>query len=263
MVRTLVAAFALTAGTAGVLAGAPQAATPAPATTDTLRIEVGSPAVNGSVYQPHRARVRVHLNSLDTPPTNEWTNELTIGDSAGRKVMRWVTLGRFDSTGSPGFDLRQTFDLVTLAPLGYKLKTRTGADISLAIDGNRMYGTRKLPNTPEPQPVDQVVPRMGFIASASDLVPLAVGFSPGKVFIAPVWGPNMATAESHVFTIVGEESIVVEGKPVTAWKVEEYRESDHRLLSVWWVLATSPYMVAGENYLPNGEVQKMTEIELP
>jgi hypothetical protein len=104
---------------------------------------------------------------------------------------------------------------------------------------------------------------MGFIASASDLVPLAVGFSPGKIFIAPVWGPNMATAESHIFTIVGEESTVVEGKPVEAWKVEEYRESDRRLLSVWWVLDKSPYMVAGENYLSNGNVQKMTEIELP
>jgi hypothetical protein len=235
----------------------------APVQADTTRIEVGSPAVDGRVYLPHRARVRVHLNSMDTPPTNEWTNELTIGDSAGRKVMRWVTLGQFDSAGKPGFDLRQTFDLVSLAPMGYNLSTRTGVRVSLNIDGNRMRGTRKLPGSPDTQQVDQVIPRMGFIASASDLVPLAVGFSPGKVFIAPVWGPNMATAESHIFTIVGEESIVVEGKPVTAWKVEEFRESDRRLLSAWWVLDKSPYMVAGENYLPNGQVQKMTEIELP
>jgi hypothetical protein len=104
---------------------------------------------------------------------------------------------------------------------------------------------------------------MGFIASASDLVPLAVGFSPGKVFIAPVWGPNMPTAESHIFAIVGKESITVEGKPVEAWKVEEYLESDRRLLSVWWVLDQAPYMVAGENYLPNGDIQRMTEIGLP
>ena len=230
---------------------------------DTIRIEVGSPAVNGSLYLPHRARVRVHLNSVETPPVNEWTNELTIGDSAGRKVMRWVTLGDIDATGTAGFDLRQTFDLVTLAPLGYNLSMSNGVRVSLAIDGNRMRGTRKLPNNPETQQVDQVIPRLGFIAAASDLVPAAVGFSPGKVFIAPVWMPNMATAESHIFTIVGEESIVVEGKPVKAWKVEEYRESDRHLLSVWWVLDKSPYMVAGETYLPNGNVQKMTEIELP
>jgi hypothetical protein len=114
-----------------------------PPVADTIRIEVGSPLIDGSVYQPHRARVRVHLNSLDTPPTNEWTNELTVGDSAGRRVARWVTLGQFDSAGTPGFDLRQTFDLVSLAPLGYRLRTRAGADISLAIDGKRMRGTRK------------------------------------------------------------------------------------------------------------------------
>lgn len=230
---------------------------------DTVRIEVGSPLLNGTVYRPHRARVRVHLNSLDTPPTNEWTNELTIGDSAGRGVARWVTLGQFDENRVPGFDLRQTFDLVTMAPLGYRLKTRAGADVSLAIDGNRMRGTRKLPSSPDVQQVDQVIPRMGFIASASDLVPLAVGLEAGKVIIAPVWGPNMPTAESRIFSIIGKIPTMVEGTEWQAWKVEEYRESDRKLLAVWYLLEESPYMVAGEAYLPNGNVQKMTEIALP
>lgn len=231
--------------------------------SDTTRIEVGSPLVDGSAYRPHRARVRVHLNSLDTPPVNEWTNELTIADSAGRKVMRWVTLGRFDSTGTPGFDLRQTFDLVTLAPLGYRLKTRTGADVSLAIDGNRMRGTRKLPNTPETEQVDRLIPRMGFIASASDLLPLAVGFKEGQVYIAPVWGPNMETAESRIFSVIGKVPTTVEGTEWQAWKVEERRESDRRLMAAWYLVEGSPYMVAGESYLPDGSVQKFTEIALP
>lgn len=234
-----------------------------PMAADTVRIEVGSPLLDGSVYKPHRARVRVHLNSLDTPPTNEWTNELTVGDSAGRKVARWVTLGQFDENRVPGFDLRQTFDLVTLAPLGYRLKNRAGVDVSLAIDGNRMYGTRKLPNNPEVQQVDQQIPRMGYIASASDLVPLAVGLEAGKVIIAPVWGPNMATAESRIFSIIGKVPTMVEGTEWQAWKVEEYRESDRKLLAVWYLLDESPYMVAGEAYLANGQVQKMTEIALP
>lgn len=230
---------------------------------DTIRIEVGSPLINGAVYLPHRARVRVHLNSLDTPPTNEWTNELTVGDSAGRKVARWVTLGQLDANGVAGFDLRQTFDLVTMAPVGYRLKTRAGVDVSLAIDGHRMFGTRKLPNNPEVQHVDQQIPRLGFIASASDLVPLAAGMAVGKVIIAPVWSPNMATAESHIFSIIGKVPTMVEGTEWNAWKVEEYRESDRRLIAVWYLLEDSPYMVGGETYNENGEVRKMTEIALP
>jgi hypothetical protein len=246
----------------GLLLALQAAAAPSP--DDTIRIEVGSPLVDGRVYLPHRARVRVHLNSLDTPPTNEWTNELTIGDSAGRPVMRWVTLGQFDSTTrAPGFDLRQTFDLVTMAPLGYALTTRAGARIRLAIDGHRVRGTRKLPNDSVERQVDQVVPRMGFIASASDLVPLAVGLRAGSVIVAPVWGPNMPTAESRIFTIVGQEPTMVEGREWLAWKVEERRESDRRLMAVWFLTDVSPYMVAGEAYLPNGNVQKMTEIALP
>ena len=239
------------------------AGTPA-APGDTIRIEVGSPLVDGRVYTPHRARVRVHLESTDTPPTNEWTNELTLGDSAGRPIMRWVTLGRIDSaTGKAGFELRQTFDLETMAPYGYALTTRAGARIRLAIDGNRMRGTRRLPNDTTVEQVDQLIPRMGFIASASDLVPAAVGLREGAVIIAPVWGPNMPTAESRIFSVIGQVPTMVEGREWNAWKVEERRESDRTLLAVWYLLAESPYMVAGEVFLPNGQVQKMTEVALP
>lgn len=247
-----------------LIAAAVQSSAPAAAPADTIRLEVGSPLVNGRVYKPHRARVRVHLGSTDTPPTNEWINELTLGDSAGRPIMRWVTLGQIDSaTGKAGFDLRQTFDLETMAPYGYLLRTGRGAHISLAMDGKRMRGTRKLPSDSVPQQVDQAVPRMGFIATASDLVPLAVGMAPGKVVVAPVWGPNMAAAESRIFTIVGKVPTMVEGKEWQAWKVEERRESDRTLLANWYLVEDSPYMVAGEVFLPNGQVQKMTEIALP
>lgn len=241
-----------------LLALAAQAGGPA----DTIRLEVGSALVDGTRYLPHRARVRVHLNSLDTPPTNEWTNELTLGDSAGRRVARWVTLGQFDSAGVPGFDLRQTLDHRTMELLGYRLTTRSGADIALAIDGRRMRGTRKLPNAAEVQQVDQEIPPAGFLASASDLVPLAAGFREGAIYLAPIWGPNMAAAELRVFTVKPREAITVEGFHWNAWKVEEHRHSDGRLMAVWWLLEEPPYMVAGEVYLPNGNVQKMTEIPL-
>lgn len=230
--------------------------------TDTIRLEVGSPLVDGTRYQPHRARVRVHLNSLDTPPTNEWTNELTIADSAGRRIARWVTLGQFDSAGVPGFDLRQTLDHRTMELLGYRLTTRSGVDIALAIDDRRMRGTRKLPSSPDVQQVDQEIPPAGFLASASDLVPLAAGFREGAIYLAPIWGPNMATAELRVFTVKPKEAITVEGFDWSAWKVEEHRHGDGRLMAVWWLLEEPPYMVAGEVYLPNGNVQKMTEIPL-
>lgn len=247
----MLAAFVLALGALG----APSA--------DTVRVEVGDPAVDGRVYKPHRARVRVHLGSTDTPPVNEWTNELTIGDSAGRSVMRWVTLGRFDANGQPGSVLRQTYDLRTLTPLGFWRETRDGDRVALAIDGKRMRGTWKSAKDTTVHQVDQEIPRLGFIASASDLVPLAVGMTPGKVIIAPIWGPNMPTAETRIFTVIGKVPTMVEGKEWQAWKVEEHRASDGRHLANWYLVEESPYMVAGEVFLPNGQVQKMTEIALP
>ena len=147
--------------------------------------------------------------------------------------------------------------------MGYKLKTRSGVRTSLAIDGNRLRGTRKLPSSPDTVQVDQVIPRMGYIASASDLLPPAVGFKAGDVYIAPVWGPNMPTAESRIFSVIGKVPTMVEGKEWEAWKVEERRESDRQLMATWYLVEGSPYMVAGEAYLPNGQVQKFTEIALP
>ena len=73
----------------------------------------------------------------------------------------------------------------------------------------------------------------------------------------------MPAAENRIFSIIGVEAVMVEGKRVEAWRVEERRESDRRHMATWWLLDKSPYMVAGEVFLPNGQVQKMTEIELP
>ncbi|MDX2058204.1 MAG: hypothetical protein SFV24_10415, partial [Gemmatimonadales bacterium] len=133
----------------------------------------------------------------------------------------------------------------------------------LTIDGNRMRGTRRTAADTTTRAVDQVIPRLGYIASASDLVPLAVGLKTGRVIIAPVWGPNMASAETRIFTIRGQESMDIEGTTWQAWRVEERRESDGVLLATWFLTDRSPYMVGGEGYLPNGQVQRYTEVALP
>lgn len=230
---------------------------------DTIRLEVGSKLVNGRVYAPHKARVRVHGDSGAAAPAAEWINELTLGDSAGRPVMRWVTTGK-QNPGKPDertWELRQTYDAETLAPLGYASKSSAGTFSTLVFDGNRVTGKRKMPSDPGVVDVDYNIERRGFIASASDLVPLAVGLKPGIVMTAPVWSPGMKTAETRIFTVIGEEPVDVEGTRVLAWKVEE-RHADGRMYATWWLLDHSPYMVFGEVIRPDGKVQRMSEVEV-
>jgi hypothetical protein len=231
---------------------------------DTIFLDVGSPKVNGLVYQPHAARVRVHVGELTTPPVAEWTNELTLGDSAGRRVMRWVTKGsRTQPNGNRfSWELRQTYDARTMAPLGYASSSTLGGYSSLAIDGVRVQGKKKAPNAAE-EPVDLTLDRPGFVASASDLLPLAVGFKKGAVMVAPFWGPQMTQAEMRAFTVLEETDVDVEGKRVRAWKVEEHRLADRQLIATWWLIDKSPYMVYGEVPLPDGRMQRMTEVEIP
>jgi glyoxylase-like metal-dependent hydrolase (beta-lactamase superfamily II) len=232
--------------------------------SDTLRIEVGSPGVDGRVYRAHAARVRVRIGDPDSPVTGEWTNELTLGDSAGRPVMHWLTRGtQFPAGGPPvTWELRQIYDAITLKPYAYHRTTSTGLDSRLTIEGSRVRGTRKLPGNAATETVDVTLDRPGFFAGASDLVPLAVGFKPGRVIIAPVWSPAMTKSETRIFTVIGEEDVEVEGSTVRAWKVEE-RSAEGRLEATWWLLDRSPYMVYGEAILPDGRVQRMTEVEVP
>ncbi|MFN2563911.1 MAG: hypothetical protein ABR499_02710, partial [Gemmatimonadaceae bacterium] len=69
--------------------------------------------------------------------------------------------------------------------------------------------------------------------------------------------------ELRIFTVVGRGPVDVEGSKVTAWKVEERRHADRRLLATWYLTEGSPYMVYGEVILPNGQVQRMTEVAIP
>ena len=236
---------------------------PSPAPTDTIRIHVGSPAVDGRVYAPHAARVRVRIGS-DTATTAEWTNELALGDSAGRPVMRWVTKGtRHTATGTVTWELRQTYDAITLAPYGYASQSSTGAYSHLTINGGHVVGTQHRANDTTPTSVDFVVERPGFVAGASDLVPTAVGLRAGSVIVAPIWSPSTKASEQRAFAVLGQERLTLEGTAVLAWKVEERRLADHVLLATWYLTDRPPYMVYGEVNLDDGRIQRMTEITIP
>jgi hypothetical protein len=136
-------------------------------------------------------------------------------------------------------------------------------DTRLTIDGRRVRGTRRRPGDSSATPVDLTLDRAGFIASASDLIPLAAGLREGAVMTAPVWGPAMTASELRIFSVIGKVPVDVEGTRVTAWKIDEYRHADRKLLATWYMTEASPYMVYGEVVLPTGRVQRMTEVAIP
>jgi hypothetical protein len=245
---------------AGILA---LAAAPAAAQrVDTVRAEVGSPAIDARFMQPHAARVRIYRgDSL----VQQWLNELQLGDSAGRRIMRWVTTSEAVplAPNRPLSVLRQTYDARTLAPLGFFSSSSTGAATRLTIDGTRVRGARRTAADTTMIPVDMTIDRPGFYIGATDLVPIAAGLKRGTVLLAPFWGPNATTSDYRVFDIHGDTTVMVEGAPVRAIKVDERRRTDRVLVATWYLLLESPYMVYGEIPLPDGRVQRMTEVAVP
>ncbi|MEX2282848.1 MAG: hypothetical protein WEE89_10245 [Gemmatimonadota bacterium] len=231
---------------------------------DTLRLEVGAREVDGRVYTNHAARVRVYVGPGEGRVRSEWTNELTVGDSAGRKVHRWVTIGTqvTPAGDTVKWELRQTYDAITLQPYAMSRTASNGQAYNYRIADRRVQGTRRLNANAPVEQIDYTIDRLGFVASASDLVPAAVGFKEGLVISVPIWGPNMRAAEQRVFTVIGKTDITVEGTVVNAWKVAEHRHADKALLATWYLLDKSPYMVYGEVPLPDGSIQRMTEVEI-
>lgn len=232
---------------------------PASVRSDTIRLEVGSPEVDGRVFPPHRARNTVYIGDSPTPVTT-WTNELTVGDSAGTSVMRWITRGT--QANGATWELLQTYDGRTLAPLRWAMRSSVGMDARLTIDGTRVRGTWKTPADTAPADVDRTIPRRGFIASASDLVPMAVGLREGTVMTAPLWSPQGTDVEVVVFTVLREERVTVEGAEVMAWRVEERAQATGALKATWWLTNASPYMVLAEIPLANGSIQRITGVAL-
>lgn len=227
---------------------------------DTIFAEVGSAAIDGRTFKPHAARVRVYRgDSL----VAQWTNELTLGDSAGRPVMRWVTTGEIarDNPSRPLSVLRQTYDAVTLAPLGYSSTANTGAFAHASIDGLRVTGRRRTAaDTTTVIPIDVTLQRRGFFSGASDLVPAAAGLRTGSVIVAPLWNLLSAAPDYRVFAVLGDTTLAIEGTRVRARKVEERKRVDGSLAATWYLLSEAPYMVYGEIPLADGRVQRMTEV---
>ncbi len=230
---------------------------------DTIFLEIGSPRVDASFFKPHGARVRIY--NAQGVQTAEWDNELSVGDSAGRRVMRWITTGRpvYGNPSRPLSRLFQTYDAVTMQPYGYVSAANTGAYIQLTIDGRSVRGIRRANATAELQRVEFTLDTPGWMIGASDLVPIAAGLRTGDVMVAPLWGPNMTTSEYRVFEVFGDTTMTIEGIRATARKVEERRRSDGSLAATWWLTREEPYMWYGEVPVPSGGVQRMTEVPIP
>jgi hypothetical protein len=232
---------------------------------DTIALEVGSPRVDGRIFAPHAARVRRHVAGADSPVAIEWINELTLGDSAGRPVMRWLTASRRKlPNGSEAIsELRQTYDAITLAPYGLTRTVNGEVMLQLAVNGTAVRGVQRSAPGGALATVDVTLDRPGFVASASDIVPVAAGLRAGVVYTAPVWGPGMTRSEGRIFSVIGKVKTDVEGTMTEAWAVEERAQADRRLLATWFLLTDSPYMVAGDVPLSDGRVQRMTEVTVP
>lgn len=100
------------------------------------------------------------------------------------------------------------------------------------------------------------------MASASDLVPPAIGLHEGAVMSVPVWSGDSVPPVQHVFRVLPQRAVDVEGETMLAWPVEERIEESDHLEATWYLVERSPYMVLAEIPAPNGGIRRITGVAL-
>ena len=232
---------------------------------DTLHLHVGSPQVDLSTLNPHYARVTVE-RFIDGSwrEVSSWTNRLELGDSAGRPVHRWTTIGTTKrQEGEPlTWQLYQTFDNKTLTQFGLRRTSSDGGEVQLTYEGAHVHGMRKAAGSGAVTPIDVKLSRQGFPMAATDLVPSGVALRDGLVMTIPAWQNGMTDVETHILTVIGRKEIQIAGKPWKTWAVEERSVADGKIkfIGTWYLADVPPYMVYAEVEGPNGTRQRMTEV---
>lgn len=234
--------------------------------TDTLRLRVGMPEVQGQMFVLHAGKVVVERDTdQGTEVVTQWTNHLAFGDSASRPVMRWITRGstrRPDGT-TGNYVLRQTMDRETLAPYGYDLESSSGTQIKLRINGRQVEGWRKGPQDTARTMVNLQLSEPPFMAGAWDLIVVAATMKEGLVMVMPVWQPGMADIELRSYTITGTKDVKAGDQNWNAFVVEERKLSDPTLMGTWYLVNDPPYMVYAEVTGPDGRPRRMIETSIP
>lgn len=248
--------------TAATPSAGPNALTPSRLSVgaDTVHVEVGSPLVNGSVYQPHVGRVvQLRITGERTDTTADWLNTLVIGDSAGRVVHRWHTGGW---SGQPGakrneFNLWSTFDGRTLALLGWHLKGGGGFEARLAVDGKTVRGTLKPPASDTVQHVQFELPEAGFASGAADLIPYAVGLREGLTMTLPLWSPPGRKFERETWTVTARDTVQFDGRAVPSWVMEQFAPGGTTAKGRIWFVDEPPYVVQWDVLHEDGTLVRM------
>jgi streptogramin lyase len=227
---------------------------------DTVRIEVGSPLVDGSVYPAHSGRVtRLRIEGQRVDTTGSWTNHLEIGDSAGTPVHRWHTTGTVtsDNGGRTRFELWQTFDARTLALYAYHLRSDQGALIRLSIDGRRVWGIRRAGGDSLVTTVDFMLPRPGYVGGAVDLVPQAIagGLRVDVAMRLPVWSPPSDKIMEQVWAVRRRTTTEFEGRQVPAWEMIHFAPDGVQRGTIW-LIDQPPYMVRWDLEAASGRITR-------
>jgi hypothetical protein len=223
---------------------------------DTLCVAVGSEMISGLELPVHGSKIdRFQLDPGQAPRNIGWiTNVMSIGDTAGRPVFRFITEGeaRQPNGQANRYTLYTTFDRKTTALLGYFISGSLGREVRLTLDGNRVRGTIRPSADAAVQPVDVTLSRPGFLGSSMDIQLALLPLRPGLTIELPVWMPGMTDAESRWYVVVSQGTAKMGGKTVDAWVTEEWNADRSRKLSTMNVIKSAPFMEWQEFDQPSG-----------
>jgi len=249
-------------GAGPTAARAPLCAAPA----DTVDVPTGSPLVSGehmTAFTTHLTVTPVGADGAAGAPRQEGTNTITLADSGGVRLVRVRSLSHVTTPNGPADVVTDfAFDRRTLA-LRDMHQTSPRGEMRLRADADAVEVT--VPTPAGAKSARLALSGPAFYGPWSDFAVEELPRTLGTTYRLRLWQPAPGPdgpalrEETHLYTFVAREDVVVFGRThARAWVAED-RGADGKLLGRMWVVDGPPKLVRWTILNPDGSSTRIDQ----
>jgi hypothetical protein len=256
--------------TTSALLGAGPTAARAPACAapgDTVDVPTGSSLVSGehmSAFTTHLTVTRVGADgAAAAAPQQEGTNTISLADSGGVRLVRVRSLARVTTPNGPADVVTDfAFDRRTLA-LRDMHQTSPRGEMRLRAEAGAVEVT--MPTPAGPKSARLALSGPAFYGPWSDFAVEELPRTLGTTYRLRLWQPAPGPdgpalrEETHLYTFVAREDVVVFGRTYARAWVAEDRAPDGKLLGRMWVVDGPPKLVRWAILNPDGGTTRIDQ----
>jgi hypothetical protein len=225
---------------------------------DTVTLTVGDSSIDGRYLTPHLAAMLVTVTKGGmTVSSRAYTLDKFVTQRNGRSVFRLVLEAPADAP-DPQYRVESVLDRRTMAIVHREERDGTGRLAVFDVDGAHLTGRVQASRDSVLQSIDVTLARPSFLFVFLDAAINAAPVRLGRVFRVPTFDINGRRAEWHVYRVAGQDTLMVQGRPVAAWVIEEDEQLRYTRRRIW-LMKEPPFFPLDITELRDGSVRRIEQ----